>query len=263
MDSYRGIRALVTGASSGIGRAIAADLARRGANLVLTARSEITLERIAAEIREDHGVDVEVIVLDLLEEAAPQRLYTATSRGRLPIDLVVNNAGIGTYGVFGKIRADREKAMIRLNVEVPMALTALYLPPMVKRGTGGIINVASVLAFLPSPYMAAYGASKAFLLSFSESVAAEVRGTGVRIMALCPGATRTEFHQRAGISKKGPDIKYEDPSDVARHALDAALAGRNLYVSGRLNWLVTQFPRFAPRKLTAWIMERVRRPKGV
>jgi hypothetical protein len=259
---FRGIRALVTGASSGIGRALALELARRGSRLVLTGRSEEALREVAEESRRLWGEEAEVLALDLLEPEAPRRLYEATEGAGKAVDLLVNNAGMGTFGLFGQIPLEKELALVRLNVVVLMELTHRFLPRMVDRGVGGILNVASTASFAPTPHMAVYGASKAFVLSFTEAVSAEVRGTGVRVMALCPGPTKTDFQRRAGIPVRKPEVRFEDPELVARRALKALARGRTTVVSGRLNFLQTLVPRVLPRRLVALATERLLRPQG-
>ena len=190
--------ALITGASMGIGEAFAEALALRGYDLGLVARSGPALATIAERIRTVRGVRVETIVADLEDRNALERTGDEAQAQFGRVDLLINNAGFGAHGPFETLDPQRNLGQVRLNVEALVALTNRFAPAMLTRGTGGVINVASTAAFQPVPYMAVYGASKAFVLSFSEALAEEFRGRGVRVLALCPGATRTNFFSVAG-----------------------------------------------------------------
>ncbi|HZC76160.1 MAG TPA: SDR family oxidoreductase, partial [Ktedonobacterales bacterium] len=197
MATHNGETALVTGASSGIGEELARLFARDGYDLVLVARGKTQLEALAAELRQRHGVSLTVLATDLAQPAAAQAIYDELTRAGITVDVLVNNAGYATYGSFTEIPAETELAMLQVNMAALTHLCKLFLPPMVRRGSGRVLNVASTAAFQPGPLMAAYYASKAYVLSLSEALANELRGTGVTVTALCPGPTRSGFQSRA------------------------------------------------------------------
>ena len=190
--------ALITGASSGIGESFAETLAARGTNVILVARSKGKLDRLAAKIRKARKVAAEVIVADLTEEKAPDKVYSAVKKLGHHVDILINNAGFGSHGPFHTLSTIEDHKEIMLNVVALVRLTHLFLPRMVEGREGIVINVASTAAFQPTPFMAVYGASKAFVLSFSEALWAEYRSHGIRVLALCPGATETSFSKVAG-----------------------------------------------------------------
>lgn len=230
MDSYAGVTALVTGASKGIGEEMARDLARRGASLVLVARSEQPLRALAEQLRRDQGVQVEVIVADLSERDAAAEIVSRVDELDVKVDLLVNNAGIGAVGPFLSRPFEPNLRSVDVNVISLMELVHRLGARMLERGQGGIINVASVAAFQPMPFQASYGASKAFVLSFTEAVAEEVRGTGLRVMAVHPGPTATSFfdHTTASI-----DPSAVSAAKVAAKALDDFARGRSISFPGR------------------------------
>jgi short-subunit dehydrogenase len=197
---YRGKSALVTGASSGVGAAFARALAERGMNLLLVALpdEEPQLLTVAQQLTQECGIRVESVPIDLAERTAARHLQAATDSLHFEPDLLVNNAGIGAGGLFSAADLERQLGMVRVNIEALVELTGLYLPRMVARGDGAIINVASTAAFEPAPYFATYAASKAFVLSFSQAIWAEHRQQGVRVVTLCSGPVATAFHQRSG-----------------------------------------------------------------
>src|SRR5437660_4891094 len=215
--------ALVTGASSGIGEAFARALAGRGDDLVLVARSADRLEALAAELRARHGVRAEVIAADLADPAAPDAIAAELAARGLAVDTLINNAGFGTHGEFAAQDAKRERDEVIVNAYAPLALTHALLPGMLARKHGEIVNVASTAAFQPVPYMATYGATKAFLLSFSEALAEEVRAHGVRVVALCPGQTDTAFFTEIGEARVG---RARRPEQLVASALRALRPGR-------------------------------------
>ena len=198
MERWRGKWALITGASAGIGLALAAQLAAGGTNLILTARRRERLETLAGRLSEQHGVRIEVFPADLTLPVAPEQLFAFTEKQRIAVDLLVNNAGFGTYGRFHISDRTRQLAMVQVNVAAVVALTHLYLPRMIERRRGDILIVASTAAFQGLPYLATYAATKAFDLLFAEALAEEVRDKGIRVCALCPGPTATEFQAVAG-----------------------------------------------------------------
>jgi uncharacterized protein len=238
--------ALVTGASSGIGVAIAGELARRGHALTLVARRADRLRDLAAEIGGKHGVRVEWISLDLTDASERDRLPAeVTARGQV-VDLLVNDAGIGTSGPFHELPVAREVQLVRLNVEAMVALCGAFVPGMVERGSGGIINVASVSGFMPVPQQATYSASKAFVLTFTDALTMDLHGTGVTATALCPGPVKTEF---AGIIEGLPDRLFVDAERVAREAIDGLEQGRRTVVPGAFNKVNAAFGRHTPRRV--------------
>ncbi len=262
MDLYRDKTALVTGASSGIGAAFAAELASVGAHLILVARSEDKLHALADRLATQHAIRAEVIATDLSHADAAHNVFTEVQRRGLTVDILINNAGFGTYGPFETLDAEREQQEIRLNVATLVDLTHRFLPPMVARRQGAIINIASVAAYQPSPYAAVYGASKAFVLSFTEALWGEYRTKGVRILALSPGATSTEFFAVAGAQGAVPG-NMETPETVVRVGLRALEQGRPSVVSGRQNALLANLPRFFPRgfvvRLTLLALKQIER----
>lgn len=260
MDIYRNQTTLITGASSGIGEAFAHELARRGSHLILVARTESKLKKMAAELSKKYSVRCEVIPADLIQAGAAKMVYQETQKRGLPVDFLINNAGFGTYGPFDTLDPGRDHDEVMLNVTSVVDLTHQFLPDMVRRKSGGIINVASTAAFQPLPYMAVYGATKAFVVSFSEALWAEYRNQGVRVMALCPGATETPFFDVVGASEPAVGIK-ETPEKVVRVGLKAFEQGRCFVVSGMANYLLSLTSRFTPRSLTALIAQQFLKPK--
>lgn len=242
---FEGATTLVTGASSGIGKALAHSLAGRGANLILTARSEDNLNRLADELREKHRSKVCVIPLDLTAPEAPQQLFDKIKANELSVDLLINNAGFGKWAHFQNESLETYERMLSLNINALVKLTYLCFPEMLKRKRGGVINVSSTAAFQPIPYQAVYAASKAFVLSFTEALAGECREDGIRFMALCPGNTETNFMTTANANSEG--MPFTTPEVVAENGLKAFEKGRNCYVEGRANYLNSLLPRILPR----------------
>lgn len=260
MFSYRHQTVLITGASSGIGEMFARELAHRGANLILVARTKSKLDQLAAQLSRQHQVRCEVVAADLSRPGAAEALFRSTTQLGLQVDILINNAGFGTYGAFDTLDPQRDHQEITLNVTALVDLTHQFLPGMVARGTGGVINVASTAAFQPLPYMAVYGATKAFVLSFSEALWAEYRSKGVRVLALCPGATETPFFDVVGASEPAVGIK-EKPEKVVLVGLKAFAQGRSFVVSGMANYLLSLTSRFTPRGLTALIAKQFLKPR--
>jgi uncharacterized protein len=257
--NYKGQRALVTGASSGIGASFARELARRGADLVLVARSRDRLTTLAADLNRSLGVAADVAVVDLARHSAAQDLAAELSGRELQVDILVNNAGFGLFAPLDQADGATLSDMVQLNVAALVDLTRLYLPGMLDRDRGAIINVGSTAGFQPVPYMAVYGATKAFVLSFTEALWAETRGTGVRVTALCPGSTDTGFFDVAGEDAQvGQRISPEQVVHVALRALDRRRS--TVVTGGAANWLLTNSPRLAPRQLVARMAERTMRP---
>lgn len=250
---FAGKTVLITGASMGIGEVFARQLAELGATLVLVARSRDRLERLAAELPRAH-----VVVEDLGSPEAAQRVFAAVTQRGLDVDVLINNAGFGAYGRFAELPLDNHHDAIALNVGALVELTHVFLP-MLERRQGGVIQIASTAAFQPVPYMAVYGASKAFVLSFSEALWAEYRPRGVRVLALCPGATETPFFQRAG--EAAAFGKKATPEAVVRLGLAAFQANRASVIHGTGNFLTSMISRFTSRQLTATIGARLMRPR--
>jgi short-subunit dehydrogenase len=242
--------ALVTGASYGIGRELAMLCARDGCDLVLVARSKDRLDELAEELRSRHTISIWAIPLDLTEPGSPQMLYGETERAGIEIDILVNNAGYGYAGAFAEGETDMQVDMVQLNVTALTHLTRLFLPSMLTRGRGRILNVASTAAFQPGPFMAVYYATKAFVLSLSEALAEECRGRGVTVTALCPGPTATEFQSRAGTADSGlRRLGVMDARTVAEQGYRGMRAGKAIVVNGFFNRLLVQSVRLAPRSV--------------
>jgi short-subunit dehydrogenase len=227
--------AVVTGASSGIGEAFAIALAARGYDLVLVARRSDVLSDLAVTLRGTDGGDVEVLAADLATEAGVERVAARLRDVSRPIDLLVNNAGVGTMGRFFELPIEAEVAEVALNVLAVVRLTHAALGPMVDRGRGGLINVSSISAYQPIPLHATYGATKAFVSSFTNAVHEELRGTGVKAMVLAPGYTRTGFQADGFDPKHLPDLVWQQPGEVVDAALKAYDRGRAVCVTGVLN----------------------------
>lgn len=243
-------RALVTGASSGLGAEFARQLAARGTDLVLVARREDRLRELADELTAD-GRTVEVLAADLVDPHDLARVERRVAATQAPVDLLVNNAGVGAYGPFDGIDVDRQAALIQLNVVALTRLTHAVLPSLRTAGGGGVLNVASTAAFQPDPFGAVYGATKAFVRSFTEALHEELAGTGVRVTALCPGLTSTEFQDRSGVRAGGlPDVVAMDVAPVVRAGLDAFSRGRAVCVPGMLNTVTAWGAEVTPAALT-------------
>ncbi|MCA1593547.1 MAG: SDR family oxidoreductase [Acidobacteria bacterium] len=243
---------LITGASSGIGEVFGRKLAARGENVVLVARSESKLAVVCEELRRAHGVDAQYVALDLTERDAPARLFAETERRGLEVEMLVNNAGFGAVGEFALLELGRELEMIDLNVRALVELTHRYLAPMRARRSGAIINVASTTSFQPVPLMATYAATKAFVLSFSEALWEENRAFGVKVLALCPGSTGTNFFKVAGTETPPAQI-VQTPEAVVETGLRALARGQSHVISGWGNFFMAEANRLAPRSLSTRI----------
>lgn len=255
--ALRGKWALVTGASSGIGAALARQLAARGANVVITARREDRLAALAAELRTAHGVEVDVVASDLSAPDAAEALFTRATIGGRVIDVLINNAGFGTCQPFADQPWARAQQELRLNVLALAELCHRFAAPMRARRAGHIMNVASIGAFLPTPRFASYGAGKAYVRNFSEALAYELAPSGVRVLCLCPGATETEFSDVAGVKLNAMQrLAFMSAERCARIGLGAMLRGRRVIVSGFANSVGMWLLRFVPRRLAAWIADK-------
>ncbi|HEY4396232.1 MAG TPA: SDR family oxidoreductase [Acidimicrobiia bacterium] len=243
--------ALVTGASSGIGSAFAHALAARGDDLVVVARDDTRLEELAAALEKEHGTDVEVLASDLTTKKGMGVVEARLESAEPPIDLLVNNAGMGTFGKFSELPRETEARVIRLNVLALAQLSHAALPGMIERGRGGIINVSSLAGHQPTPLNATYGGTKAFVTSFSHALHEELRGTGVKVTVVCPGFTRTEFQERAGLdSGSVPSFMWQKPEAVVEAALRAYEHGRAVCVPGALNQAGAIFSSALPAGIT-------------
>ena len=252
--------ALVTGASSGIGAALARRLANDGLHLGLVARRVERLESLAAELRAAHGVEVDVLPADLTAPGAVAALVTELDRRGLDVDWLVNNAGFGTVGQFHTMPVERELDEITLNVEALVELTGRLVPAMVHRRRGVVMNIASIGAYLPSPNMATYTATKAFVLSFSEAIAVELAETGVRVLCVCPGVTRTEFQERAHVETGHvPGFLQQTADEVADEAVRAVGRGA-VVVNGILNRVTVGALKFVPHSLATRVASALIRP---
>jgi short-subunit dehydrogenase len=248
---YRGRFALVTGASSGLGTEFARALAHRGCNLVLTARSRARLEQLAADLSRVNGVVTHAVAADLSEPDGPRTLISAVAALGVPIEHLISNAGFGAAGRFVNSEPGVESRMLRVNCEAIVLLARHYLPELVRRGSGGILHVASTAAYQPTPYMATYGATKAFVMSFSLAVREEVAGTGVRVVTLCPGPVPTGFQQVAGVAAPLPRASVLEAPEVVASALAAYDRNQALCVPGALNTVQTTAVKFLPRLVVA------------
>jgi uncharacterized protein len=256
------LRALVTGASSGIGMAFARALHARGERLVLVARRRDRLERLAAELGGEAGAAV--VAQDLASAGAAERLIAEVRARGFAVDLLVNNAGVGHTSRFDRQPAELARAMVDLNVRALTDLTRAVLPDMVARRRGRIVNVASNAAFQPIPYMAVYAATKAYVVSFTEALATELRGTGVRVQALCPGITATEFlevaHTHAGLLvTRMPMMSAEDVVAASLTGLDR---GRLRVIAGLANRILAVVQSFVPRGIVRRVAGELYRPRG-
>lgn len=241
---------LVTGASAGLGEGFAKALAAKGQNLLLVARRAERMERLAAELTDRHGIKAEVMAADLAEPGAAERVVAEAKARGFAIARLMNNAGFGARGAFHEIALEEQRRMVTLNCTALMELCHAVLPDMIASKRGGILNVASTAAFQPGPWMAVYYATKAFVLSFSEALHEEVRGAGVKVSALCPGPTRTEFADVAGMGDSELFKRFASDSDaVVRDGLAALEANSAVKVSGALNMMMAESIRFTPRGL--------------
>lgn len=248
--------ALITGASGGIGEALARRLARGGHDLVLVARTESKLQALADELARRHGVSARAMAHDLADPESPRRLVEQLAAAGLRVDILVNNAGFATYGPFAELDLDGELRMLQVNIVTLTHLTRLLLPGMIARGRGRVLNVASTAAFMPGPLMAVYYASKAFVLSFSEALGNELQGSGVTVTALCPGPTSTGFQARAQMerSRLVSGRKIMDVETVAEAGYAGMLRGRPLVIPGLMNRVQAFLPRLIPRSLLPQIV---------
>ena len=263
MISLKGKTALVTGASSGIGKVIAQKLAAAGVHLVLVARSQDMLNQLAAELTQTCSVRCLVMAADLAQPHCGAGLLQKIHAEGMTIDILVNNAGFGTYGPFETLSPQAEQSEIAVNIAALVDLSHAVLPDMLGRGAGVILNIASVAAFQPVPYMAVSAASKAFVLSFSEALWAEYRPRGIHVAALCPGAVETAFISALGnesVRKTSAFASTLTPDYVAGQAMKAIQGTSSTYITGFKYWLMAQSLRFVPRSMVAAVGANMMRP---
>ena len=251
---------LITGASAGIGAELARGLAARGLGVTLVARREERLRELAGEIAERHGVRAEVVAGDVSDADGRERLIAAVDDRGLDVEVLVNNAGFGSGGKFIELDAEKEASIIATNVEALVALTGYFLPEMVERGRGAVLNLASLISFQPVPFQATYGATKAAVLQFSEAIHEELRGTGVTVTAICPGPVRTEFGEVGGFGgadDKIPDFVWLEADEVAKEGVEALENGDRVVVPGALNQLAAYSGHYMPRSLLLHVVRRI------
>jgi short-subunit dehydrogenase len=256
-----GKTALVTGASAGLGAQFARLFAADGHDLVLVARRRERLDQLATELSQAHGIHLTVIAADLTDPKASPHLHEELIRAGIEVEFLVNNAGFAANGAFAELELARGLNMIALNITALTHLTGLFLPAMITRRSGRILNVSSMAGFLPGPFMATYYASKAYVLSFTEALAHELRGTGVTATVLCPGPTATELFQVAGaensVLAKG---HLADAASVARYGYHSMLSGTTISIPGASNKLARQSLRVSPRSAMRGLAERLNKP---
>jgi len=260
--AWQGKWALVTGASAGIGEAIAVELAEAGVNVVLTARRRERLDALAERLRTQYSIRAQVIEADLTRPQAPQEIFDATEGSGRVVDLLVNNAGFGEYGEFLRSHLEMQVSMVQVNCTAVVHLTRLFLPAMVERRRGWLMIVASTASYQPVPYLATYGATKAFDRMLAEALAEEMKRHGVHVSALCPGPTESEFSQVAG-QRTGDMRRLQSAAEVARRGLEGLAEGKHWvlpYLAGRLQVFAQ---RFVPRRVVTSAIERMFRPQGL
>lgn len=241
---------LITGASAGIGLELARQLAAKGHNLILVARSQDKLNTLQMELKQQFGIDVLYLLYDLSEPNSAQDLYNEVKEQNYLVTGLINNAGFGDYGNFVEMPLKKDEEMIAVNITALVGLTKLFAADMVKAGKGRVMNVASILSFLPFPYYSVYSATKSFVLAFTETVAAELQGSGVTLTALCPGTVETAFHTEA--MRKTNAMSASKPMSaeaVAKAGVELFLNGNSKKIVGFMNWFLSNLPRVTPDKL--------------
>jgi short-subunit dehydrogenase len=241
---------LITGASSGIGLEMAKQLAAKNYNLILVARNEGKLSQLQNDLKSQYSIEVEYLLYDLSEQNSAQDLYNQVKENKYLVTGLINNAGFGDYGNFIDMPLNKDEAMIAVNITALVGLTKLFGAEMVKAGKGRIMNVASLLSFLPFPYYSIYSATKSFVLAFTETVSAEFQGTGVTLTALCPGTVETPFHTDAMRKTNAMNANKPMPVDVVGKAgVELFLNGKGKKIVGFMNWFLSNLPRVTPDKI--------------
>jgi uncharacterized protein len=253
--------ALITGASSGIGKALATEFAKDGYNVILAARSVSKMQSLAESLRKQFKITATVIEADLQTDSGAAQLHADVKAQGITISALANNAGYGTFGEFHQSELTSELAMMQLNMNTVVVLSKLFMPDLLAT-KGKILNTASTAAFQPGPYMAVYYATKAFVLSFSEAIAAELEGTGVTVTALCPGPTASGFQDKADMHDSAlvKGKKLPTSEEVAAAGYKAMQRGQRVYIPGVMNWLMAQSPRFTPRNMVTGIVKAMSKP---
>jgi short-subunit dehydrogenase len=257
--NWSGKWALITGASAGIGVALAEELAAGGTKLVLTARRKDRLDELAHRLSATYKVATEVFPADLADSNGPEQIFAFTKQKGIEIDLLINNAGFGQYGEFHSVEKQRLLDMVQVNCSAVVNLTRLYLPEMIARGRGDILILASTASFQAVPYISTYAATKAFDLLFAEGLAEEMKPYGIRVCALCPGSTESEFHTVSGQEKF--KRRAETAEKVARTGLKALAAGKSYVISGLGNYLGAHGERLVPRRFVAKVAGGLFKPE--
>lgn len=252
--------ALITGASGGIGEELAKVCAAHGLDLVLIARSEEKLRKVASELSSKHGIKAIILPVDLADPATPDRLFQELSAQGIEIDVLINNAGFGLQGAFAEIAVPEMAAMLQVNVAALTLLTRLLLPAMIRRGRGRVLNVASTAAYVPGPFMAEYYASKAYVLSLTEALANELQGTGVTATALCPGPTTTGFAERAGVAHAKLFETAMPAEEVAKQGFEGMLQGKTVVIPGARNRWMARLTGLVPRSMLANVARGLNSP---
>ena len=253
--------ALITGASGGIGEELANRCAAHGYDLVLVARSEDRLRKLAGDLTGQHEIRAVVLRADLADPAAPHRLYEELTAQGIEVDVLINNAGFGLQGPFAEMDVEAITAMLQVNIAALTLLTRLLLPPMIRKGRGRVLNVASTAAFVPGPFMAEYYASKAYVLSLTEALANELQGTGVTATALCPGPTSTGFADHAGVAHANLfQSRVMAVEQVAREGFEGMLRGQTVVIPGARNRWLARLSGLAPRSLLAKVARDLNSP---
>ena len=253
--------ALITGASGGLGLSFVNIFARDGYDLVLVARNGDRLEEIKKDVEQKYNVKATVVAKDLCSPDGAQQVFDATNEAAIEIDVLVNNAGFGDFGEFYKSDINKQIRMVDLNCTALMHLCHLYLPQMIERGKGNILNVDSIAAFQAGPLMSVYYATKAFVLSFSQALTRELKGTGVKVTALCPGPIRTNFDNAADLGESGlfKNLKVWDPDVVAEFGYKNMKKGKSLCICGFVNKIIVFANRLAPRCLVRTLVYRLQK----
>jgi len=256
---WKGKWALITGASAGIGVEFATQLAAEGTHLALTARRRDRLEALSEKLKGAHKIQTEIIVADLAQPDAPEKVYGITKQKGLPIELLINNAGFGQYGELTQVETQRLLNMVQVNCSAVVHLTRLFLPDMIARRSGYVLIVASTASFQAVPYISTYATTKAFDLLFAEGLAEEMKPHGIHVCALCPGSTESEFHAIAG-QEQFTSKNQETAEKVARTGLQALAAGKSYVISGLGNYLGAHSQRIVPRRMVTQIAANMFRP---
>lgn len=259
MRTMKNETALITGCSSGIGLHLAREFAKNGYNLILVAPVQEELDRLSAELSSAHGISAKVIAKDLELDDSPQEIFETLQQADTAVDILVNNAGHGFLGFFAETEMSKIEAMVRLNVQAPLRLTHLFLPAMISRGSGKILNVASIGGFEPGPNLAVYHASKAFMLSWSEGLAVELKDSGIPVTILCPGPTDTDFMIKADMENVAAFQKasVSSPQEVAEAAFKGLMDEDLIVIPGVANKILVQARRFLTEEAQAKLNKKM------